>query len=106
MQRQNAVWQDSNARALPVCLPNIRIGKKNRNIQGGEFHIFSCSSMMAAQQQDQQGVSPFPTPPSMFYKLYTDERMKSGQVPKPPAPVKGTYTMFGAPFNVLLVLYV
>ena len=67
-------------------------------IQGGQFHLIF--STMAAQQQDQQGVSPFPTPPSVFYKLYTDERVKSGQAPKPPAPVKGTYTMFGAPFNV------
>ena len=55
---------------------------------------------MAGQQQDQQGVSPFPTPPLMFYKHYTDEKVKSGQAPKPPAPVKGEYTMFGAPFNV------
>ena len=66
--------------------------------KAGNFTSLPCT--MASQQQDQQGVSPFPTPPSVFYKHYTDERVKSGQVPKPPAPLKGTYTMFGAPFNV------
>ena len=65
------------------------------------FTSLPCT--MASQQQDQQGVSPFPTPPSVFYKFYTDERVKSGQAPKPPAPLKGTYTMFGAPFNVLAI---
>lgn len=56
--------------------------------------------MAGQQQQDQQGVSPFPTPPLLFYKQYTEEKVKLGQAPKPPAPVKGEYTMFGAPFNV------
>ena len=49
---------------------------------------------------DEQGVSSFPNPPTMFYKKYTDENVKAGLAPKPPAPVQGTYHMFGAPFDV------
>lgn len=54
---------------------------------------------MAAEER---GVSPFPKPPSLFYKLYTDENVRSGLAPRPPAPVRGKYTAFGAPFNVRL----
>lgn len=49
---------------------------------------------------EEQGVSSFPNPPAFFYKLYTDENVRSGLAPKPPPPVKGPYHMFGAPFNV------
>ena len=61
---------------------------------------------MSLPQPDQQGVSPFPTPPSFLYKRYTDENVESGKAPKPPVPVKGAYTMFGAPFNVSTYLVV
>lgn len=50
--------------------------------------------------EEDKGVSPFPHPPSLFYKLYTDENVKAGKVPAPPMPVKGTYFMFGAKFDV------
>lgn len=50
--------------------------------------------------EEDQGVSPFPNPPSVFYKLYTDENVKSGRAPAPPPPVQGSYSMFGAKFDV------
>lgn len=49
---------------------------------------------------DEQGVSPFPDPPTLFYKLYTDENFQSGRAPPPPVPAKGSYTSFGAAFDV------
>ncbi len=49
---------------------------------------------------EEQGVSPFPDPPGLFYKLYTDDNMQSGRAPPPPVPAKGQYTAFGAPFDV------
>lgn len=49
---------------------------------------------------EEKGVSPFPNPPSLFYKLYTDENVKAGLASKPPRPTKGEYHMFGQPFNV------
>jgi len=49
---------------------------------------------------EEQGVSPFPEPPSLFYKRYTDTNVRSGIAPKPPVPVRGQYTTFGAPFDV------
>lgn len=53
---------------------------------------------MAAE--DEHGVSPFPHPPAVFYKQYTDENVKAGKMPAPPPPVKGVYFMFGAKFDV------
>ncbi len=53
---------------------------------------------MAAE--DERGVSPFPQPPAMFYKQYTDENVKAGTAPAPPSPIKGSYSMFGAKFDV------
>lgn len=50
--------------------------------------------------EDEHAVSPFPHPPAQFYKQYTDENVKAGKVPAPPAPVKGVYFMFGAKFDV------
>jgi hypothetical protein len=50
--------------------------------------------------EDEGGVSPFPHPPGPFYKQYTDENIKLGKVPAPPAPIKGVYHMFGARFDV------
>ena len=57
-----------------------------------------------ASAPEERRVSSFPTPPALFYKLYTDENVRSGLAPKPPAPVKGPYHMFGAPFDVSNVL--
>lgn len=53
---------------------------------------------MAAPEE--QGVSPFPDPPTLFYKLYTDKNCQSGQAPPPPLPAKGSYTSFGCAFDV------
>lgn len=53
-----------------------------------------------ASAPEERRVSSFPTPPALFYKLYTDENVRTGLAPKPPAPVKGPYHMFGAPFDV------
>ena len=49
---------------------------------------------------DERGVSPFPQPPTVFYKQYTDENVKAGRVPVPPPPIKGSYSMFGVSFDV------
>lgn len=51
---------------------------------------------MAAEER----VSPFPLPPTDFYKLYTDENIKAGNVPEPPPPVEGEYFVFGLRFEV------
>lgn len=53
-----------------------------------------------------EGVCPFPLPPSQYYKLYTDENVEKQITPVPPPPVDGAYSMFGAPFEVLLSLAV
>lgn len=47
-----------------------------------------------------EGVCPFPLPPSQYYTLFTDENVAQGNVPKPPPPIEGSYTMFGATFEV------
>ncbi|XP_003388722.2 PREDICTED: mediator of RNA polymerase II transcription subunit 7-like [Amphimedon queenslandica] len=52
---------------------------------------------MAASESE--ATQAFPNPPSILYKLYTDEAVESGSAPKPPPPVQGHYQMFGAPFN-------
>ena len=49
---------------------------------------------------EERVVSSFPDPPSSLYKVYTDENVRSGLVPKPPAPIKGKYHMFGCLFDV------
>ena len=51
-------------------------------------------------EEVEQGVSTFPDPPKLFYKLYTDENVQAGVVPKPPAIIKGSYSTFGLPFDV------
>lgn len=64
---------------------------------------------MAQQQQqapsEERVVASFPDPPASLYKLYTDENVRSGAAPKPPALVKGKYYMFGCPFDVSLKTY-
>ena len=56
--------------------------------------------MAAGVGPEAQATQAFPNPPALFYKLYTDENIRSGKVPQPPLPVKGPYHMFGAPFDV------
>ena len=56
--------------------------------------------MAAVPVPDEQAVASFPNPPALFYKVYTDENVSKGIVPKPPPPVKGQYHMFGHPFDV------
>lgn len=53
-----------------------------------------------ASTEEEKGVSPFPQPPALFYKLYTDENVKAGKCPAPPRLAKGAYFMFGAKFDV------
>lgn len=53
--------------------------------------------------EEELGVSPFPHPPKIFYKLYTDENVKGDKAPPPPQPAKGKYSMFGANFDVSLI---
>lgn len=49
-------------------------------------------------------MSSFPDPPSL-YKVYSDENVRSGQAPKPPALIKGKYYMFGSLFDVSLCIH-
>nr|CAG4652206.1 EOG090X0EJA [Triops cancriformis] len=44
-------------------------------------------------------VSSLPPPPLQFINLYTDESIKRGRAPKPPAPLDGSYSMFGNVFH-------
>ncbi len=53
-----------------------------------------------ATESDVEATQAFPNPPLILYRLYSDENVESGVAPKPPVPVKGSYEMFGAPFNV------
>jgi len=46
-----------------------------------------------------QGVSSFPLPPTQYFSLYTDENVRKGKAPKPPAPIKDAYSMFGVQFR-------
>jgi mediator of RNA polymerase II transcription subunit 7 len=48
----------------------------------------------------EERVSPFPLPPSDYYKLYTDENIKAGIAPEPPPPIRGEYSVFGLQFEV------
>ncbi|CAB4003178.1 Mediator of RNA polymerase II transcription subunit 7 [Paramuricea clavata] len=50
---------------------------------------------MAAEER----VSPFPLPPSDYYKLYTDENIKAMIAPEPPPPIRGEYSVFGLQFE-------
>ena len=51
-------------------------------------------------EEVEQGVSTFPDPPKLFYKLYTDENVQAGLTPGPPPVIAGNYSTFGLPFNV------
>ena len=53
---------------------------------------------MAAEEE--RAVSPFPQPPAVFYKRYTEENVEAGTAPAPPPPIKGSYSVFGAKFDV------
>ncbi|KAM9794932.1 mediator of RNA polymerase II transcription subunit 7 [Neosynchiropus ocellatus] len=46
-----------------------------------------------------QQVSALPPPPMQYIKEYTDENMRKGLVPKPPPPIRDSYTMFGNQFQ-------
>ena len=51
-------------------------------------------------EEAEQGVSTFPDPPKLFYKLYTDENVQAGLAPPPPPVISGSYSTFGSPFDV------
>jgi len=57
---------------------------------------------MAANSQGPENitqVSSMPIPPMHYVKLFTDEAVKRGTAPKPPAPMQETYSMFGVTIN-------
>lgn len=60
-----------------------------------DFVVLFLSNMAA-----EEGVSPFPLPPSDYYTLYTDENVKAGIAPEPPPPIEGEYSVFGLHFEV------
>ncbi|KXJ79402.1 hypothetical protein RP20_CCG001096 [Aedes albopictus] len=56
--------------------------------------------METTENTDAIQVSSFPLPPAQYYKLFTDENIRNNRAPKPPAPIQGTYQMFGPqPFD-------
>ncbi|KAM6924136.1 mediator of RNA polymerase II transcription subunit 7 [Xenentodon cancila] len=46
-----------------------------------------------------QQVSALPPPPMQYIKEYTDENIRKGLAPKPPAPIRDSYMMFGNQFQ-------
>uniref|UniRef100_UPI00398F7F78 mediator of RNA polymerase II transcription subunit 7 n=1 Tax=Pristiophorus japonicus TaxID=55135 RepID=UPI00398F7F78 len=46
-----------------------------------------------------QQVSALPLPPMQYYKEYTDDNVRKGFAPKPPPPIRDSYTMFGNQFQ-------
>nr|CAG4644341.1 EOG090X0EJA [Lepidurus arcticus] len=48
---------------------------------------------------DTAQVSSLPPPPVQFISLYSDENIKRGRAPKPPALIDGSYSMFGNVFH-------
>lgn len=62
--------------------------------------IFKLLLDSLIMEEVEQGVSTFPDPPKLFYKLYTDENVQSGLAPKPPSIIAGNYSTFGLPFDV------
>ncbi|XP_062908698.1 mediator of RNA polymerase II transcription subunit 7 [Mobula hypostoma] len=46
-----------------------------------------------------QQVSSLPLPPAQYYKEYTDDNVRKGFAPKPPPPIRDSYTMFGNQFQ-------
>ncbi|XP_067852046.1 mediator of RNA polymerase II transcription subunit 7 [Heptranchias perlo] len=46
-----------------------------------------------------QQVSALPLPPTQYYKEYTDDNVRKGHAPKPPPPIRDSYTMFGNQFQ-------
>nr|XP_029716224.1 LOW QUALITY PROTEIN: mediator of RNA polymerase II transcription subunit 7 [Aedes albopictus] len=55
--------------------------------------------METTENTDTIQVSSFPLPPAQYYKLFTDENIRNNRAPKPPAPIQGTYQMFGQQFS-------
>ncbi|XP_051869441.1 mediator of RNA polymerase II transcription subunit 7 [Pristis pectinata] len=46
-----------------------------------------------------QQVSALPLPPAQYFKEYTDDNVRKGFAPKPPPPIRDSYTMFGNQFQ-------
>ena len=51
--------------------------------------------MAAANNAGEDSQLSFPLPPTFYFKHYTNENVKSGNVPKPPPVIEGEYSMFG-----------
>ena len=60
----------------------------------------AISALLEEDMAAAEGVCPFPLPPSQYFKLYTDENVENKTAPDPPPTLKGTYSMFGASFEV------
>ena len=73
-----------------------RLGTKKNALPTSHFGVIGRGFNMAAAE----GVCPFPLPPSQYFKLYTDENVENKTAPDPPPTLKGTYSMFGASFEV------
>ena len=60
---------------------------------------------LLAKNMAAEGVCPFPLPPSQYYKVYTDENVDKQIAPDPPHPADGAYSMFGASFEVFVIVH-
>lgn len=72
------------------------MGQQSNGVFRQSAGILRVLTNMAAAEER---VSPFPLPPSDYYKLYSEENLKSGTAPEPPAPIRGEYSLFGANFE-------
>ena len=93
-------FQKKRARKLKELHINTSVVKdwvrKKTALPTSHFGVIGRGFNMAAAE----GVCPFPLPPSQYFKLYTDENVENKTAPDPPPTLKGTYSMFGASFEV------
>lgn len=55
---------------------------------------------MANNQEPPQVMSlALPLPPAQYINLFSDENVRKNRVPRPPAPILDTYSMFGSTYN-------
>jgi len=75
-------------------------GQQGTNVAQGQASGGGTAAN-AAQQPGGEAlqVSAMPLPPMQYVKLYTDENVRRGTAPPPPAPLQDSYSMFGNVFT-------
>ena len=82
---------DMSGNQMVAQTSNAAPGGQNQGANGGA----------AAGQNNTDGlqVSSMPAPPMQYIKLYSDENVRRGTAPQPPAPLQDSYSMFGNVFT-------